>query len=416
MRTNVWSVTFGLVMMGIGSAFAGDRWPEFRGPTGQGHATSKGYPVRWSPTENVTWKTDLPGKGWSSPILDNGRIYLTSAVPLTGEDAEKHALRTLALDAMSGKVLWDVEVFRHPITKIHRKNSHASPTPITDGRHVYVHFGTQGTACLDVDGKILWKNGELKYSPVHGNGGSPVLVDNLLVLSCDGADAQFVVALDRGTGKIVWQKMRDAQPTRGFSFGTPLVIEANGQRQLISQGSERVAAYDPATGSELWRVTYNGYSVVPRPVFGHGLVFVCTGYDTPKLLAIRPDGTGDVTKTHIEWSLDKGVSHNPSPLLVGDELYLVSDKGIAICLDAKTGKQHWQQRLDGEYSSSPVFADGKIYFQNEKGLGVVIEAGRTFNEVQRNDLKEDSLASYALGDGSLFIRTEQRLYRIDERK
>jgi outer membrane protein assembly factor BamB len=413
MRTIAWSVAIGFVFLGFGAVSAGDRWPEFRGPTGQGHSASKGFPTKWSPTENVTWKIELPGKGWSSPIIDNGRIYLTSAVPLNGEDDDQHSLRTVALDAASGKVVWDVEVFRQPIPRIHTKNSHASPTPITDGQHLFVHFGTQGTACLNLDGKIVWKNNTLNYSPVHGSGGSPVLVDDKLIVSCDGGEVQFITALDRATGMIVWKTPRETQPVKGFSFGTPLVIEVNGKRQVVSQGSELVAAYDPATGREIWRVVTGGYSVVPRPVFGHEMVFACTGYDQPQLLAIRPDGKGDVTETHVAWKLDKAVPHNPSPLLVGDDLYIVSDRGIATCLDAKSGDQRWQQRLGGNYSSSPVFADGYIFLQSEEGETFVLVPGPTYVEVARNNLKERTLASFALADGSLFIRTEQRLYRFD---
>lgn len=406
-----------LLILALATPLLSADWTEFRGPTGQGLSSAKNLPLTWSDTENVAWKQELPGKGWSSPIILKGRIYLTSAVPQKDDPNSSHSLRTFCLDVKSGKVLWDVEVFEQQAgVGIHGKNSHASPTPITDGKQLFVHFGTHGTACLDLDGNILWTNRELKYAPVHGNGGSPVLVNDLLVLGCDGADVQFIVALDQKTGKIRWKTPRDLNPDRGFTFSTPLVIEVAGKKQIVSQASGGVFAYDPADGGVIWSVLYgSGYSVVPRPVFGHGLVFVCTGYNTPQLLAIRPDGAGDVTETHVVWQSKKAVPHNPSPLLVGEELYMVSDGGVATCLDAKTGTEHWQQRLGGAYSASPIFADGRVYFQSEAGEGIVVEAGKTFKELARNPLKARTLASYAAADGFLLIRTETHLARMQSK-
>jgi outer membrane protein assembly factor BamB len=256
----------------------------------------------------------------------------------------------------------------------------------------------------------------VKYSPVHGNGGSPVLVGDSLVFSCDGADNPFVVALDRNTGKVRWKTERKVDVFKKFSFATPLVIEVKGKKQVVLPGSDVVCGYDPADGKEIWRVRYKGYSVIPRPVYGHGLVFVCTGYDPPSsLLAIRPDGTGDVTETHVAWKLSKSVPQTPSPLLDGDELYIISDNGFATCLDAKTGKVHWSERLNDTFSASPVLADGRIYFQSEKGRTYVLQAGKTYKLLGRSDLGERTLASYGIADGALFLRTESSLYRIEEK-
>ncbi len=387
----------------------GEDWPEFRGPTGQGLVKGP-LPLEWGPAKNVAWKQPIPGSGWSSPVIHAGRIYLTSAVRV-GKD---YSLRAICLDATSGKQLWSQEVFREDgatAPAIHRKNSHASPTPIVANGRLYVHFGHQGTACLDLDGKAIWKKA-IKYSPVHGNGGSPVLVDGLLVFSCDGGEERFLVALDAGTGKERWRKARSGRAGRSFSFSTPLVIAVNGKKQIVSPGSSMVGAYDPADGTELWRVAYTGYSVIPRPVFGHGLVFLSTGYNSPSLLAISPDGKGDVTATHVKWRLPAGAPHTPSPLLVGDELYLVADNGVARCLDARTGKQHWQGRVGNAFSASPIHADGRIYFQAEDGIGVVVKAGKTFERLARNEMGERTLASYAAADGALFLRTASQLYRI----
>jgi outer membrane protein assembly factor BamB len=320
----------------------------------------------------------------------------------------------LSLDARNGDYLWDVEVFRQKgdAPRVHTKNSHASPTPLVHQGKLYVHFGHQGTACLDLRGKVVWRNSTLRYAPVHGNGGSPVVVDDLLVLSCDGADEPFVVALDLATGKERWRTPRQGDPVKKFSFSTPLVIEVNGQKQVVSPGSDEVSAFDPKTGKAIWTVRYDGYSVIPRPVYGHGLVFIGTGYDSPTVIAIRPNGKGDVTDSHVAWRVRKGAPHTPSLLLVGDELYMVSDRGIASCLDAKTGAVHWQERLGDDYSASPVHGDGRVYFQSENGKTTVVKAGKKFETLATNKLDERTLASFAAADGALFLRTAGHLYRL----
>jgi outer membrane protein assembly factor BamB len=397
-----------------GIAALGDDWPQFRGPTGQGHAVADKLPAEWGKDKNFAWVQDIPGLGWSSPVVVQGRVYLTTAVPVQGDQS----LRALCLDAKTGKILWQNEVFREngkTAPAIHSKNSHASPTPLVHDGKLYVHFGHQGTACLDLAGKVLWRNRDYKYDPVHGNGGTPIVVDDKLIFSCDGGDECFVVALNRATGKQAWKTERRVDAVKKFSFSTPLLITVNGKKQVISQGSNAVMAYDPATGREIWRVRYRGYSLIPRPVFGQGLLFIATGYDAPTLIAVRPDGAGDVTKTHIAWTLRRSAPHTPSPLMVGNELYLVSDDGTASCLDAKTGKVHWQERLDATFSASPVYAVGRLYFQSEDGTGIVIKAGKEFELVSRNPLGEKSLASYAVADGALFVRTASHLYRFQTR-
>jgi outer membrane protein assembly factor BamB len=395
-------------------------WREFRGPSGQGLVRGDGpFPLRWSPTQNVTWKQDIPGSGWSSPVVVGDRVYLTSAVEAENQK-DPLSLRTLCLDANTGKILWNVECFTEArnAPRIHSKNSHASPTPLVEGdgnnARIYVHFGHMGTACLNKDGKLLWKT-RIAYSPVHGNGGSPVLVDGVLFFSCDGARDPFVIALDAKDGKQRWKTARSSKPAKTFSFSTPLVIDVDGKKQILSPGSDMLGSYDPSTGKEIWRVHYTGYSVIPRPVFGHGLIFLSTSYDRAKLLAIKPGGTGDVTDTNIAWTMDKGAPHTPSPLLVGDELYTVADNGLASCVDAKTGKVHWQKRVPGTYSASPVLAAGRIYLQNEDGIGVVLKAGKEFEELARNPLGERTLASYAVVGKALLVRTASRLYRFEEK-
>lgn len=296
---------------------------------------------------------------------------------------------------------------------MHPKNSPASPTPILDGERLYVHFGHNGVACLDRAGTVIWRNNRLRYEPVHGSGGSPALVGDRLVFSADGDRAPFVVALDKGTGEVTWRTARGANARQPFSFCTPLAITVDGDVQIVIPGSGAVSALDPKDGREIWRVRYgSGYSVIPRPVYAHGLVFIGTGYNRADLLAIRLDGAGDVTDTHVAWRTTKGAPLTPSVLALGDELYAVNDAGIASCWDAKTGAPLWQERLEGNYSASPIAAEGRLYFQNETGTGTVIEAGRTFTKLATNVLGERTLASYAVAENALFIRTEKHLYRI----
>jgi outer membrane protein assembly factor BamB len=385
---------------------AASDWPQFRGPGGQGHSDERGLPVDWSETRNVVWKTRVPGLGWSSPVVAGGLVWMTSA---TGD--RDVSLRALAYEVETGREAVNVEVFRLRRPRdINPKNSYASPTPVIDGDRVFVHFGADGTAALTLSGEGVWKV-TLPYASQHGAGGSPVVHDDVLIFSCDGHDNAFVVALDKRTGKVRWKTNR-RQPF-DQAYTTPLVIRVGDREQVVSVGAFRAAAYDPVTGKEIWRVQYaDGFSNVPRPVYGHGLVYITTGFQQPSLIAVRADGTGDVTRTHIAWTLTRGVPLTPSPLLVGDELYLVNDGGIASCLDARTGAVHWQMRLGGTYSASPVFADGRIYFLGEHGGVTVIQPGREFRRAGVGTLDGAMLASMAVSGGSLFIRTESHLYRI----
>lgn len=386
-------------------------WPQFRGPDGDGASATAGLPTHWSDTEGVAWKTPIPGLGWSSPVVAGGRVYLTTAVP----EGEGQSLRLVCVDARTGNLLWNKEIFRQAKTaKMHAKNSHASPTPIVTTDAVFVHFGPYGTARTTLDGEVAWRT-TVPYKPVHGTGGSPALAGDLLVICCDGGDEQYVVGLDTRTGDTRWKTPRGTQPSRGFSFSTPLICTVADRTMAVCPGSEAVCGYDPRTGAELWRADYpGGYSVIPRPVSAAGLVFVSSGYDKPVLLAIDPTGSGNVTETHVRWRLDRAAPHTPSPLVVGSELYCVSDNGIAICVDVRSGAEHWRKRLGGNFSASPFAAGGKVYFQAEAGETIVVEAGRTFTEVARNRLAENerTFASYAVDGPAVLIRTESHLYRI----
>lgn len=401
------------------SAGAADRWTEFRGPSGTGHSESIGLPREWSETKNVVWKTRLHGRGWSSPVVLGNRIWLTTATPQGTE------LSVLAIDRDDGRIVFDAKVFDVARPEDTRQyNSYASPTPVIEEGRVYVHFGSYGTAALDTGtGKVLWTRRDLPCNHWRGPGSSPILYQDLLIVHLDGYDLQYVVALDKKTGRTVWKADRthdfgtdDGDQKKGFA--TPVVIEAAGRPQLISPAAKAVVSLDPLTGRELWRVRYEQHSAATRPLFAHGLVYVDAGFSKADLLAIRPDGQGDVTETHVAWKAIKGIGAKPSPLLVGDLIYSVSDTGgVVTCLDAKIGALVWQHRIGGGgHSASPLFADGAIYFFAEDGSTVALQPGREFRELGRSSLDEGGvMATPAIAGKAVFLRTESHLYRFEKR-
>jgi outer membrane protein assembly factor BamB len=392
----------------------GTDWPQFRGPDSDGHATGPPTPMQWSDTTHVAWKVGIPGLGWSSPVVAGGKVFLTTAVPRR----EGLSLRVMALDVASGDVVWDRQVRAlDTVPPIHAKNSHASPTPLVRDGAVFVHFGAQGIARVAAaDGALQWVCLDLEYPPMHGSGGSPVLHNGKLVVVCDGSRDPFVAAVDAASGRVVWQTPRQVQARLTHSFVTPTVALVDGQAQVMAPGPDHFAAYDLDTGRELWRVLAPGWSVVPQPALGHGLVFYNRDYDRPELMAVRLGGQGDVTRSHIAWRIARGAPSTPSPLLVGDELYFVSDGGIASCVDARTGQPHWMERLGGNYSASPIFANGCVLFLNETGRATWIRASREFAVVGQNELPARTLATPAFADGAMFLRTDEHLYKFSERR
>jgi outer membrane protein assembly factor BamB len=383
---------------------ADEGWPQFRGPDGQGHASARDLPLTWSENQNVAWKVAMSGLGWSSPVIRAGQIWFTTAVD------DGRSLRAVSFDQQTGRALHDVEVFAvEKPPQIHELNSHATPTPIIGGDRVYVHFGGNGTACLATDGTIVWKV-KLEHQTSYGPASSPVLCDQVLIVPCQGTDARYTAALDKRTGEVRWKLPHSGRN----SESTPLLIETAAGRQLVSNLADRVVAVDPETGHELWSVEQGGnFAQVPRPVYGHGLVFVCGGYYNPLVQAIRPDGRGDVTTTHVAWTLREAVPQNPSPLVVGDELYLFSDKGIASCLDATTGELRWRKRVGKGGYASPLFADGRIYFFNDDSETIVVAPGRQLQQLAANRLEGRMFASPAVSGRALFFRTDTHLYRIE---
>ena len=417
----VWTLIASLVVHT--SSFADDSWTEFRGPSANGiaHAESS-VPSEWSREKNIAFRTPLPGQGWSSPVIADGRIYLSAAIPQgeengANESAPQYALSLIILDANSGELLKSVALMEQTAAtsqQVHRKNSHASPTPIVDGNRVFVHFGYQGTACVDSDGNLIWTNRDLFFKPVHGNGGSPILVDDKLIFTCDGASDPKVVALDAQTGKVAWEVQRPNDAKSKFSFCTPSLIIVDGQQQVIAPGSECVLAIDPANGSVIWQLLYSGYSVIPKPIYHDGLVYISTGYETPSMLAIDPTGSGDVTKTHLKWSLKKNVPHTASMIADAGLIYSVSDAGIAICVDAQSGEVIYRERVGGNFSASPILVGNKLYYTSEAGVTTVIATGRQYKVLAKNDLGERTLASAAVDGNALIMRTADAIYRIEE--
>ncbi|MFN7735972.1 MAG: PQQ-binding-like beta-propeller repeat protein [Pirellula sp.] len=421
----VWASVLGLLLgAGASNSRCFADWPEFRGPLQNGIVSNPELPIAWSAEpgqeKNIVWFAPVRGLGWSSPVIIGDRIYMTSAC--TNDSAETNSdvaqsLVLVCIDGKSGKTQFEKTIFEQgaKAPSIHNKNSHASPTPIAMGNRLFLHFGHQGTACTDLEGTVIWKNRDHSYAPVHGNGGSPILAGNLLVFTCDGADASYTVALDQTTGGEVWRTPRGIECERPFSFATPQYIEVDGKPQIISPGSNIVQSLDPETGLVLWSVRYEGFSLIPRPLFHQGLVYLSTGYMAPKLLAIDPTGTGDVTDSHVRWTLSGGIPNTPSFAPVGDQLVMVSDGGIATGVRAVDGKKLWQKRIGGNYSASPTTNGNLVFLQSESGEAIVLKIDEQPEELSRNQLPGRAFASYATIDNDWIIRTEGGLYRIGSR-
>lgn len=393
---------------------AEDPWPRFRGPGGDGVAASAAnVPLEFTGQTNVAWRTELPGEGWSSPVVGGDRIYLSAAIPDADSDAMD--LVVFAIDPSTGGIAERFDVFAQPADSpgIHSKNSHASPTLWLEPDRIFAHFGHQGTAALSRAGDILWTNRELSFPPVHGNGGSPTLVGDLLIFTCDGAEEGYIAALDASTGKLLWRTDRPVDADRKFSFCTPTAIEVNGQTQVICPGSDCVLALDPQNGDIIWQVTYDGYSVVPKPVFADGLVFVATGFGPTAVLAIDPKGKGNVTDSNVVWRMDRGAPKTPSLLADQGLLYVTSDDGILTVVETKSGEQVYRKRIGGNYSASPILVNQRIYLTSEDGTVSVIRPGREYELLAENKLGEKTLATPAVAGDSLIIRTEKALYRFE---
>ncbi len=412
---------------------AGD-WPQWRGPDGQGHAAGTGYALTWSETENIAWKAAIPGRGWSSPVIADGMIWMTTAIETalpkekaaeklkknTGDQPltmlEKVELRAIGVDLASGHVVHDVPLLSVAEPQwVHELNSFASPSPVLHKGRLYAHFGALGTACLDTKtAAVVWKNTTLTVMHENGPGSSPVVWNDQVIFHMDGSDQQFIAALKADTGELAWKTPRSgemhANPQLKKSYGTPLILTVNGKEELVSPASNWLYGYD-AAGKELWKLAYGGlgFSLTPRPVAGGGMFFMSTGFMKPELLAIRLDGEKG---PEIAWRATKGVPTIPSPLLVGPELYFMNEGGMLTCLDAKTGDERYRERLGGEFSAAPTLADGRIYVTNRAGVTTVVKPGAVFEKLATNTLPGKTMASLAAVDGTIYLRTDTALYAI----
>lgn len=417
-------------------------WPQFRGPGGDGIVVGQSVPIEFGESKNVAWKTDLPGRAWSSPVIAEGTIWATTAVERKATEEERMArlkasgvkenqmkslsvvkaieLKLIGLDLQSGSIRQTIElaVIEDP-DAIHSLNSHASPTPMIDGDFIYCHFGTYGTFCVNrATGDIKWQR-RLPLEHGVGPGSSPLVYQDKLILIQDGMDLQYVAALDTRTGETIWQTERpplDA-PTGDTkkSYCTPIAItDSAGREQLICMGAQWMVSYDPATGDEVWRVGHGkGFSVVPRPVFGDDVVFFSTGFGKAQLWAVDVTGSGDVTETHVKWTAKSSIPNRTSPILHEGLIYVVSDNGVASCIDSSDGEQLWKERIGGDYSASPILVDGHLYFASHDGVVTVIKPGREFVRVAENQLDGKLMASPAVVENAMVWRTDEAIYRIE---
>ncbi len=414
-------------------------WAQFRGPDGQGHAsTSVHIPSEWSEDRNIAWKTPIGGTGWSSPVLQDGQVWMTYARNETIADPEQDerlqdeapipriavddlTMHVICLDQETGAVIHDIELLREARPDpIHTMNSFASPTPVIEAGRAYCHFGANGTACVDTQtGETRWTNQDLRIEHGTGAGSSPILWQDLFIVHCDGMDEQYVAALDKRSGQLVWKTKRsgkmNANPEMQKAFATPLMVKFADGEALISPAANWLYAYDPATGRELWRYEYGrlGFSNVPRPVLNGDLLYICTGFMASELQALRLDLADRSQEPTRVWSYGKQVPQISSPLLAGSELYFVSDQGgILTCLDAITGELLWRERLGGSHTASPTLAGNTIILPSCQGETQLIQPGRQFELLATNRLDAGALASPAVVEDSLYLRTKDAMYRI----
>ena len=424
-----------LVAFLLSSALPADNWPTYRGPTGDGISDARNLPTEWSEEKNIRWKTPIHGKGWSSPVVWGDQVWMTTSEEVkgtgkvnpkesgggTGVKVDKVTFYAVCVNRKTGAIVHDIKLAEESDPQFcHDFNSYASPTPAIEEGRVYCHFGTHGTWCVDTaTGKPLWDRRDLRCNHFRGPGSSPILYKNLLVMIFDGSDYQFVVAVDKATGQNVWKKDRNTKHSSKDgdtkkAYATAQVIEVDGKPQLVCPSSECTVAYEPLTGEELWRFYHlekSSMNVGARTVSGHGLTYLLNGYPG-QLMALKQGVSGIVPKTAVAWDVNKEVPTRASLLLVGELLFMISDNGLLTCLDARTGKLHWSERYNGNFTSSPIAANGFIYMPNQTGKTIVVKASKTFEPVATNELKDGCMASPAVSGDAIFLRTKTHLYCI----
>ena len=397
---------------------ANEQWSQFRGHFGNGIIKSTSAPINWSENRNIDWKTPIHDRGWSSPVIWNDQIWMTTATK------EGNKMYAICVNKLSGKIEHDIHVFdvKSP-QAITNENTYASPTPVVEEGRVYAHFGTYGTVCISTkDGQILWKRRDLNCDHEIGAGpaSSPFIYNNFLIFNVDGRDVQYVIALNKETGETAWKTNRsvdfsDVQINQRKAYGTPFIIPRGNSNQMVSIGAKGVYSYDPENGKELWKAEHRGWSIAPRPVYGEGLVFTMIDRDRPEMWAIDPSGSGDITETHIEWKETKRMPPRASPIFFKGLLFVVDRNGYISCLEAKTGKSLWQKRMKGRFSASPVLANDLLYFFNEDTVCTIIKPVKELIIVAENKLSDGKLlATPAFDENSIYIRTENNLYRIKD--
>lgn len=418
-----------------GLSFAEQNWPEWRGANGQGVAAAKDVPVEWSETKAVAWRTELPGRGWSTPVVWGNEIWMTTAIEKAAkpEDAEKRlktntgdqpltvlesvSLRALCVARDSGKLLHDVELLNVKEPQwVHQLNSYASPSPVIEEGRLYAHFGSLGSACLDTKTqKLLWKNEDIHIMHENGPGSTPVLFEDKLIIHFDGSDQQFIAALDKNTGKLAWQtarsgKMNDRAQLKK-AYATPLVVQIGGKSVIVSPAADWLYGYEPATGKELWKLPYGelGFSMSVRPVADAEQIYVSTCFGKAQMIAFKYAGKDT---PEIAWRNNKNAPKMSSPVVSDGLLFYVDDGGIVSCIEAKTGEMLYRERLGGKFSASPILADGKLFFSSREGVVTVVQAGREFKILAQNKLDGQIMASPIAFDGTVLIRTDKALYRI----
>jgi outer membrane protein assembly factor BamB len=394
-------------------------WTYYRGSNLDGISLNKDLPLTWSENENIVWKTSIHGKGASSPVICGDQIWLTTA------DSTGKRLYAVCMSLKTGKIIHDLKVFEpDSVPPLHTLNTHATPTPAIEEGFVYVHFGSMGTACLESNtGKLVWKRQDLKCDYVQGAASSPIIYKNMLILHYEGVDIQFIIALDKKTGKTIWKSIRPQelyvkQPTIARkAFITPIIVNVDGKDILISNGAEVCIAYNPMTGEEIWRIPYSSDTTISMPMFSNGLVIFTTGLLDPiRMMAVKPSGKGDITKTNIVWTVNKDIPAINSPFVKDGLLYMIHERGILTCLEAETGKIVYTNKLKGEFYSSPICADGKIYFLSKRGIVYVLQEGREFKILAENHMDGEYMATPAISGKSLVVRSNKALYRIESVK
>lgn len=386
-----------------------ENWPGWRGPQRSGVTTDSGAPVTWSPTENVLWKSPVPGTGISNPVVWEDRVFITAS-----EGRDQGELHVICFDRKSGSKLWHKHLWgTAPTVFYYPKSGMASPSPITDGKHLWTFFGTGDVFCFDLDGGLVWQRALAdEYGPFENRfaaSSSPLLFEDSLILQCDHYGASYLIAIDRLTGKNVWKADR---PEVWLSWSSPQLVLAGDRMELVVSGSEKLDGYDPRTGSRLWTVRGMARECVPTPVSGMGLLLAVSGPNGTHV-AIKPGGKGDVTDSHVVWRNERGTAFVPSGIVIGTRYYLADDKGIASCLDTATGKTLWRKRLGGNFTASPVAAGDRLYLTNEAGSTLVLNTSNPeYEELARNEIGEDVYASAAISNGCFFIRTSKNLVCI----